>query len=619
MDDKVTSSIALAVGLSSLVTVLFRRLRLPALIPLMLTGLAFGASGLNIIDMASASGVLKSVITVAIGLLIFEGALHLNKHELSRSPRAVWGLITIGALVTWITVALIGHFFLGLTWPVSLLLGAILIVTGPTVVQPILRLIHVSPRIQSVLAAEAVLIDPIGVVATITTLEVIRLSFFAGPATFSASQGIWLFAVPLLGGAGVGVAMGLLGYLLLGHFSRSGKFDGGTLGLLSLGICMSAVGLGERVAPEGGLAAVTVSGVIMARSKAIGLTELRSFKQMLATIAVGTLFVILSSRFELQRLFTLDWKFLVFVPILVFIVRPLNVFASCIKSGLTFREQIFAGTFAPRGIVALSAVVIVVEELNRALVTSAGSADQVLHAGVLADLQRLEPLVFLSIAGSVLLATIISPCVAWILGLHVGEGKAVIIVGGHSLGIALASLLKDHGVAVRIIDSSASRVAEATAVGLDAVCGDATDSRWLDDVGAPNDAGCLIAWTGNHDVDQLAARWSVERFGDRKTMIWSSKPVRGSLATCRVFNDEPIGSVLRQFDNKEVNLHISERPHTSARSLGTVITGTLIPGVVRTRSTKSMAMVVSIDAVESLPADQQMSLEDPTSTSLGSR
>ncbi len=540
MSDTAAQSIALSLGISALVTVACRRIKIPALLPLLAVGLALGTSGLDVVSAASLGTALTGFITVAIGLLIFEGALHLNAKELGRAPRAVWGLLTIGAIITWAGASAAAHYVLLMSWPISVLLGAALIVTGPTVVQPILRLVRVSPRLHSALAAEAVLIDPIGVVATIATLEVLRLYILSGPQLSLASEGLWLFAKPLVGGAGVGVLMGLVGYWLLKMLGRAGKPDSQMLNLVAVGVCMTCVGLGEVMTPEAGLAAVTICGVVMARAGGLGITELRSFKELLAVILVGTLFVLLASRFDVAELSTLSWREGAFVLILLFVVRPVAVWLSTWRSKLAFGERVFAGTFAPRGIVALSVMAVASAELGHVLNGIDAPPSSAALDRLIDDSGRLELIMFVVIAGTVLLASTYSPLVAWLLRVRAGEGSGVLLIGGHPLSVGLAKVLTAHGLEARIIDSNEPRVSRALKSQVDALLGDATDSRWMDDVGAPHGTGWVIAWTGNHDVDQMVARWSDDRLGVGRVGIWSSKPARGPLERADMSGGESI-------------------------------------------------------------------------------
>lgn len=573
MSDSAAQSIALSLGVSALITVGCRRMRIPALLPLLVVGVAMGTSGVKLVDGSSLGTALTGFITVAIGLLIFEGALHLNKEELGRAPRAVWGLLTVGAVVTWGCSAAVAHYLLGMSVPISVLLGAALIVTGPTVVQPILRLVRVTPRLQTVLSAEAVLIDPVGVVATITTLEVLRLYVLRGPAIGLAREGLWIFTKPLLGGAGVGVLMGMVGYWLLRAMGKSERPEPQLLNLVAIGVCMTCVGLGEAMTPEGGLAAVTICGVLMARAKVLGATELRAFKELLAVILVGTLFVLLSSRFEIGRLQSLSWREGVFVLLLLFVIRPIAVFLSTWRTKLDVRERLFAATFAPRGIVALSVATVASAELAILLTGAEDVAPSERLLGLREDAERLELIMFVVIAGTVLLGSTLSPVLAWALKVKAGKGNGVLLIGAHPLGVAMAKLLTERGVETRIIDTNTTRVEQAKAAGLDAVAGDATDARWMDDVGVPHGTGWMIAWTGNHDVDQLLVRWAEERLGQGHAGVWSSKPVKGQFEPADMGGGQAVVDLIDRLQDGRSLLVDSADPGKMHQQLGWIREG----------------------------------------------
>lgn len=570
-------SIALALGISAIVSVFCRRLRIPALLPLLITGLALGTSGLKLVDGASLGSALTGFITVAIGLLIFEGALHLNREELGRAPRAVWGLLTIGAVITWAGATAAANLLLGLSTPVAILLGASLIVTGPTVVQPILRLMKVSPRLHAVLGAEAVLVDPVGVLVTIAVLDVLRLyflhGFLHGSESKLASEGVWVFFRPLVGGAGIGVVMGFVGRGLMAIIARSAKPEPQLVNLTAVGVCMTCVGMGEAITPEGGLAAVTICGVMMARARILGATELRAFKELLAVMLVGTLFVLLASRFDVSRLASLTWKEGTFVAALLFLVRPISVFLSTWRSKLDFRERVFAATFAPRGIVALSVIAVASDELARALQEGGGALEPSVLSRTLGDIGRLDLVMFVTIAGTVLLASVFSPALAWALGLRAGEGGTVMLIGAHPLSVALAKQLASNHIPVRIVDSSEESIDIAATEGVEGIIGDATDFRWLDDFGSPHDIGWVIAWTGNHDVDQMAARWADDRLGKGHTAFWSAKRARGALEAADISAGEPLAEAVAKFEREKRTCAAAKEPAELLRVIGWIIDG----------------------------------------------
>ncbi|MBL8875390.1 MAG: sodium:proton antiporter [Phycisphaerae bacterium] len=571
MPNTSAQSIALALGASAIVSVVCRKIRIPALLPLLATGLALGVSGLGVVDGSSLGRALTGFITVAIGLLIFEGALHLNREELARAPRAVWGLLTIGASITWIGAAAAAHFLLNISLPIAILFGAAVIVTGPTVVQPILRLMRVSPRLHAVLAAEAVLVDPIGVVVTITTLDVLRLYFLHGAESRIAGEGAWIFFRPLLGGAGIGIVMGVIGRMLLAAISRSDRPEPQLVNLTAVGICMTCVGIGEAIAPEGGLAAVTICGVIMARARILGATELRAFKELLAVMLVGTLFVLLASRFQVARLTAMTWREGVFVLALIFLIRPIAVFISTWRSKLDLRERAFAATFAPRGIVALSVIAVASDELTQTLEQGTSALDPAVLNAALADIGRLDLIMFVVIAGTVLLASVLSPVFAWLLGVRAGEGGTVMLIGAHPISVAVAKQLATHGIPVRLVDSSEESIDIAATEGVDGIIGDATDTRWLDDFGSPHDIGWVVAWTGNHDVDQLAARWAEARLGKGHTAVWSAKPARAPIEAADISAGESIAEAIARFEREHMVCTAAKDTASLVRTIGWIV------------------------------------------------
>ncbi len=588
MADLSPQSIALALGVSAILSASCRRLRIPALLPLLAAGIALGVSGVGLIDGDSLGPALKGFITAAIGLLIFEGALHLTREDLARAPRAVWGLLTVGTAATWIFTSLAAHLFLDFPWPVAILLGATLIVTGPTVVQPIIRRLDVSARVKTVLSAEAILIDPIGVLATVATLEVVRLSLHSGfdPALAQAAAG--RFFIPLLGGAAIGAVLGLFGFLLLRTLGRRQRTDPQILNLIGVGFCMGSVGAGEALAPEAGLAAVTLTGVVMARARILGATEMRAFKELLATLLVGTLFILLASRFDIDRIRTLTRGDAAFVLALLFLVRPLGVALAAWGSSLNLRERTFIALFAPRGIVALSVATLAAGELIPALPPD----HPLTHAA-----QRLDLVMFTVIAGSVLFACLGAPLLSLLLRIRGGEGGTLVLIGAHPLSLSLATLLRSLGVNSRIIDSSLPRVELARAQGLDALRGDATDARWLDDAGAPHDAGALLAWTGNHDVDALAARWGADRFGASRARAWAGTD-RSDLPAIPASAAHPLAILLdltRQ--NRLVTAH-ADRPDNFAVLLGTVRRATFTPAGETTPAPAKDIVFIGLERIE---------------------
>ena len=569
---------AIAMGAGALVVAACRRLRVPALLPLLGVGLALGSSGLHLVDGAALGTGLRAFVTIAIGLLIFEGALHLNRDELRRAPRAVWGLLTVGAIATWVLGAASAHWILGFGVPASIVLGAALIVTGPTVVQPLLRVMGVQPRVQTVLAAEAVLIDPIGVLATVTTLEVIRQWLTLGPDGASIQAMLWMLARPVLAGSALGAVAGAVGFVVLTIATRRGRADPQFTNLVAIGICMACVGTGEAMAAESGLVAVTVCGIVMARARVPGMTELRSFKEYLAVILVGALFILLTSRFDAAALRSVGWLEVGFVACLLLVVRPVSVALATWTSRLDLRERIFVGTFAPRGIVALSVASIIAQELRDALGADSVAVSPATLGTMALDVGRLETVMFAVIVGTVVAGSFASPLLARLLGLRTQGSGAVLLVGAHELGRGVASALQERGIHSRLVDRNADRVRQAREQGLDAVIGDATDARWLDDLGAPSHVSAVITWTGNHDVDSMMARWARDRIGPGRCGFWSSRPSSAEAEVCELGDGLPIQPAIDDLLSSRATVETVDQPVMGDQVIGRCRGVSFLPG-----------------------------------------
>lgn len=529
-----TQSLAFAFGIGALVASVSARLRIPAVLPLLVAGVLAGPAGLGIVDLASVAGLFRAIVALSIGLLVFEGGLHLDRKELGRAPRAVVGLLTLGATVTLGGSMAVGMRQLGLEWPIALLFGALLVVTGPTVVQPILRAVRLSPRLRSVLGAEAILIDPIGVLCAVAALEV-ALAYYRGAFGGSWPTILVGFGVPFLSGVGVGAAAGALGLVVF-------RVLGARLGpnVAAVGICMLAIGVGERITHEGGLVAATVAGVILSNLQVVKTSDLRRFKEQIATILVGMLFVLLASSFDVGALEALGRREYLAAALVLFAIRPLAVLLATARSRLLWRERAFAALFAPRGVVAASVAALTVTELESVFAPLP-------NGPALAEQLRLvNALIVLLIAGSVAWATIAAWPLGWLLGVLGGAPSGVAIVGAHGLGRAVGRALRQEGVEVILLDSNAARVLSASACGLDAEVIDATDTAALAGALREREIGWLLGWTGNADVDRIVERWGRAAFGDGHATMALPTPPGGSGARAHALSERP--SVLRELD-----------------------------------------------------------------------
>jgi NhaP-type Na+/H+ or K+/H+ antiporter len=516
MHQAAAQTLALAVGVGALVSLLCARLRIPAVLPLLLVGFAMGVSGLGLVDARDLESGLRAIVSVSIGLLIFEGGLHLSARELGKAPRAIPRLLTIGALLTGVGVACAARFAVGLPWSIAAVLGAALIVTGPTVVQPILRRVRLTPSLHAALSAEAILIDPIGVVATVMALEVVLLVI--GEHSATAAQLSLQAARTVLGGLGMGLAVGLAARGAVWALTRRAPLTASGLNQLAIAACMISVGMGEWVAPEGGLVAATLCAVLLANLRTVTVKDVHEFHEQVSGLLVGTLFVIIASRVDLAALGRLTWRDGVFVGAIVLLVRPACVFVSTLGTTLSVRERMFAAFMAPRGIVAASVASIAATQLKFA------------SPELAAEAAKFETLVLLVIVVTVAMTGTLAGPVARLLRVEAGQPGNVLIVGAHRLGVAFGLALRDAGISVLMVDSNDDRAAAAEALGLRVARGDATDPSWLEEQTVPLEVGWVVAWTGNPVVDRVVARWGLSRFGAGRAAAWTPRGLSSSVS-----------------------------------------------------------------------------------------
>lgn len=531
-------TLALALGLGAIVSLLSMRLRVPPILPLLLVGVGVGRSGLGLVDATKLQPALVGIISVSVALLVFEGSLHLDRRALAQSPRAVRGLLTLGAAVTWVLAAVGANVLLGLSWGPSIVLGAMLIVTGPTVIQPILRRVPLTPNLHAALTAEGVLIDPIGVLAAVPTLEVVR-GLLAGSQSVGAEQLLHLYALPLAVGGLAGGVCGLTAAQLMKRTSAYDEAADYRLNLLAMGAVMVAVGVSESFARESGLVAAAVCGIVIANSRIVGARQIRQFKEQISGFLVGALFILLAARFEVSRLAAIGWNEALFVAALILVVRPLSVAVGAYGSALSVRERLFAAFLAPRGIVAASLASIVAIEFAslasvfrqtaRELPEVAEAAELVRYADrIQAEGQTIEIMMFMVIVVTVALGGILAGPVASLLGVRAGRPNGLAIIGAHRLGRELAAALAKEKIPVRLVDTNANNIAAAKSMGLSATLGDATDLRWLDEMVGTPETGWVLAATGNADVDTVIWRWGSQRFGAGHAFRWAQRPGEGS-------------------------------------------------------------------------------------------
>jgi len=484
------SGLALVIVIGIAAQWLAWRLRLPSILLLMVAGFAAGPEGLGVIDPDGMFGdLLLPVVSLSVALLLFEGGLTLQAGEIEGHKRVVLRLVTLGALVTWLLAAVLARALTGIEWAPAILLGAILTVTGPTVIAPLLRQIRPSGAVGPILRWEGILIDPVGAVLAVLVLEGI-VATFAHDAAFSPFTAI-LKTIVLGGGVGV-----LAGFLLTAFLHRYWIPDH-LHNPVALALALVSFIAGNAIQHEAGLLSVTLMGVVLANQRRVKIDHIVEFKESIQVVLIAALFILMSARLDVDDLARLGGGAFAFLAALILLVRPAAIALCTAGSSLKPREKVFLAAMAPRGIVAAAIASVFALRLEGMGVGGAPS---------------LVPLVFLVILGTVALYGLAGAPLAYRLGLATRKPEGIMILGAHEWARALAETIKENGVDVLLVDTNARNIRTARMAGLRVFHGsllaDSTDEQ-IDLSGL----GRLFALTPNNEVNTLAAQHYRHLFG----------------------------------------------------------------------------------------------------------
>lgn len=477
------------------------RLRVPSILLLLLTGLLVGplarvGLGAPVLDPDRVFGVLLLPgVSLAVGLVLYEGGFSLRRDELQQVGPAVRNLITLGALVTW-ALAGAAAWLVGAEPRVAAVLGAVLTVTGPTVVGPLLR--HVRPKgaAGAVLKWEGILIDPVGATLAVLVLEAVVARGQAGPGGVLVAAGSFLVTVLVGGGFGVAGAAALVTAI------RRHWVPDALENALSLGLVVACFVGANRLHHEAGLLAATVMGVVVANAMREQAKHLLEFNENLRTLIVGGLFMVLAARISVRELeAALGWRPLLFVMILILVVRPAAVAASTWRTALSRKERVFLAWMAPRGIVAAAV----------SAVFSLRMVEEGIPEGSL-----IAPMTFVVIVVTVAIYGLTAAPLARRLGLAEADPQGLLLIGAHPWARELAGALRDAGAHVALMDVNQAQVTEAKLAGLEAIHANALSDA-LESAIESRGIGHLLALTPNDEVNALAAARGAESLGRART------------------------------------------------------------------------------------------------------
>jgi NhaP-type Na+/H+ or K+/H+ antiporter len=483
------------------------KLKIPAILPLLLIGLLVGPISAEFLSEDGTKWIepvwngkeglfggknLYYFVSLSISIILFEGGLTLKFKEIKNvGPLVITKLITLGSLVTFFGAGIAAHYIFNLSWEISFLFSALIIVTGPTVITPILRNIPLRKDISAILKWEGILIDPIGALVAVLVFEFISVG--AG-GEYTKTALIEFGKIVLFGSTfGFTFAHAL-------NFAINKKWiPHYLLNVFALASVLGVFVLSDSFSHESGLLAVVIMGMVLGNSQSKYLKELLYFKESLSILLISILFILLSANINFKDLMLIyKWETAALFAVVVFIIRPIGVLLSTYNSTLSFKEKMFISWVGPRGIVAAG----IASLFGLTLV----------FKGIV-DAEYITPLVFMIVMGTVLLNATTARLFAKITGVYLKNSNGILIVGASEISQLIGNYLKNNNRHVVLIDSNQTNIAKAKSLGLEALMTDIYSDTLEDNIEL-NDIGFLMALTGNADINKYAIQKFENHFGE---------------------------------------------------------------------------------------------------------
>lgn len=488
-------TLALALAAGVLGQAVARHLRLPGIVILLAVGWLLGPDALGWIDPHSLGQGLFELVELAVAIILFEGGLNLEGSRLRRSQLAIRRLVTIGALISFIGGTAAAYYLLEWSLIQAALFGSLAVVTGPTVIGPLVNELRLQPRLATVLEAEGVLIDPVGAI-----LAVLILGLALVPDTSTLATG----GLDVLAQLAFGGAAGVVGGFALAGMLRVRKLiPDGFENIFALAFVLLLFVGSNVLVPTSGILAVPVAGVVVGNLKTRVERDLKEFKDQLTVMLIGLLFVLLAADVRIADIQALGSGALLTVAALILVVRPINVAVCTRGSNLTLSERAFLSWVAPRGIVAAAIASITASALD---------------ARGIAGGPELRALIFLTIAITVTLAGVTALPVATLLGVRLPGRDRVGILGIHALSLLLADQLRKRGVSAVFLDSNPQNCRLAEESGHAVVFGDGLQERTLQRARFES-VGTVIGFTANDALNQQFVNRAREFFGVPRSLV----------------------------------------------------------------------------------------------------
>ena len=483
--------IAVLAGISA--QVLAAYLRLPSIVFLLLFGILLGSDVIGLLHPHLLGTGLDVIVALATAIILFEGGLNLDLQELGRVSISLQLLVTLGTLITLLGGSMAAHWLGEFPWSIAFLYASIVVVTGPTVVNPLLKQINVDRQVATLLEGEAVLIDPVGAILAFVVLETI---LNGGTDPKGAIIG-------LLMRLGIGAAIGAAGgYLMSLIFKRANFLSLELKNLVVLAVLWSLFTLAQTIRSESGVMTTVVAGLVFANSSVPEERMLRRFKGQLTILSISVLFILLAADLSIASMFALGWGSLFTVLVLMFVVRPINILLCTWNSDLNWRQKLFLSWVAPRGIVSAS-----VASLFAILLTQHG-----INGG-----DSIKALVFLTIIMTVVCQGLTAGWIAKCLQITSKQTTGAVIVGCNPLSLLIARFFQERGEPVVMIDTEPERTEQAEAQNLRVITSSALDLGVLEEAGLAS-MGTFLAMTSNGEVNFVLAQRAEEEFNPPRVL-----------------------------------------------------------------------------------------------------
>ncbi len=427
------------------------RLRLPAILFLLVIGFVLGPLGGVLQPHALFGPVLEPLVSAAVAIILFEGALQLNLREIKESRRSIAHVILIGGSLCWVMTSLAAHYVGGMQWAAATVLGGMLIVTGPTVVIPMLRHARLNKRVSSVLKWESIVNDALGVLAAVLAYE-----FFLASSGEGVTPGGSFFILKALS------LMAVLAGSFVASFTITQLFEKGWVpeylkAPFLLVFVIALFYLSNQLLYESGLIAVTILGVMLTNIYEQSIEEVKRFKETITILLVSGVFILLTADLNLEVMKAMDWRAVGFVLALLFVIRPVIMLLCSVGTKLTWREALFVGWIAPRGVV---------------LAVLAGILGPMLVEAGYEDGAQILPIAMMVVIVTVTLSSFMIGPLANELKLSSPAGNGLVITGAHLWSVQLAELLQSHRIKVMIVDNNYTALREARLANIPTYYGD---------------------------------------------------------------------------------------------------------------------------------------------------